>query len=59
MAVGTVKWFKPGKGYGVIKQEDGNEVLVNSETPLRDGARVSFELVDNQGMQVASNVQPA
>lgn len=57
MAVGTVKWFKPGKGYGVIKQDGGDEVLVNSPEPLRDGVRVTFELDDNQGIREARNVQ--
>ncbi len=64
---GIVKWFSKQKGYGFITpdgQEDGKDVFVhfsaiegNGFKTLREGARVSFEIVDgDKGLQ-ASNVQ--
>ena len=64
---GIVKWFSKQKGYGFITpdgQEDGKDVFVhfsaiegNCFKTLREGARVSFEIVDgDKGLQ-ASKVQ--
>ncbi|GAB6057371.1 cold-shock protein [Desulfonatronum parangueonense] len=64
---GIVKWFSKQKGYGFITpdgQEDGKDVFVhfsaiegNGFKTLREGARVSFEIVDgDKGLQ-ASQVQ--
>ena len=64
---GIVKWFSKQKGYGFITpdgQEDGKDVFVhfsaiegNGFKTLREGARVSFEIVDgDKGLQ-ASKVQ--
>ena len=52
MAQGTVKWFNPGKGFGFITPESGNEDLfvhssnvVEEALPsLTDGAKVEFEV---------------
>lgn len=53
MAMGTVKWFKPDKGYGFLRPEDDDQdVFVHisavqkaGHTSLAEGARVSYELV--------------
>jgi CspA family cold shock protein len=53
VAMGTVKWFKPDKGYGFLRPEDDDQdVFVHisavqkaGHTSLAEGARVSYELV--------------
>ena len=52
MATGTVKWFKPTKGFGFIEPEDGgNDAFVHISaveraglSTLREGQKVSYEL---------------
>ena len=52
MAVGTVKWFNPQKGFGFIQPEDGGaDVFVHISaveqaglTTLNDGQKVSFDV---------------
>jgi cold shock protein len=52
MALGTVKWFNPTKGYGFIKPDDGgSDVFVHISaveragfTNLAEGAKISYEL---------------
>src|SRR3984957_9089759 len=53
VAMGVVKWFKPDKGYGFIRPEDGGQdvfvyisaVQKAGYTSLAEGVRVSYELV--------------
>ena len=52
MAVGTVKWFNPQKGFGFILPENGGaDVFVHISaveqaglTTLNDGQKVSFDV---------------
>ncbi|MBB4398871.1 CspA family cold shock protein [Bradyrhizobium sp. ERR14] len=65
VAIGTVKWFNPTKGYGFIAPEDGgNDIFVHISavekagyTSLAEGARVSYEVVTNRGKQAAENLR--
>ena len=56
MAIGTVKWFNPQKGFGFIQPDDGGKdafvhisaVERAGMTDLREGQKVSFELVTDK-----------
>ena len=67
MAIGTVKWFNPSKGFGFIQPEDGSrDVFVHISAversglgTLTEGQRVSFEVVTERGKQAASDLKVA
>lgn len=67
MASGTVKWFNDAKGFGFITPDDGNEVLfahfsaiqMNGFKTLKEGQRVSFEIVQGPKGKQATNIQSA
>ena len=66
MATGTVKWFNDGKGFGFITPDDGGEDLfahfsalnMNGFKTLKEGQRVSFEVVTGGKGKQAANIQP-
>ena len=65
VAIGTVKWFNPTKGYGFIQPDNGgNDVFVHISavekagfTSLAEGAKVSFDIVKNRGKDSAENLR--
>ncbi len=65
MAIGSVKWFNPSKGYGFIAPEDGSkDVFVHISaveraglSGLNDGQKVSYELATDRGKTSAANIQ--
>ncbi|NNL11359.1 MAG: cold-shock protein [Pseudomonadales bacterium] len=67
MAIGTVKWFDPAKGFGFIAPESGDkDVFVHKSAvqaagmdSLVEGQRVSFDVVTERGKQAAGNLQAA
>ena len=67
MAIGTVKWFNPTKGFGFIQPESGAaDVFVHVSAvekagidTLREGQRVSYEVIEERGKKAAGNLQAA
>lgn len=67
MAIGTVKWFNPTKGYGFIQPDDGgSDVFVHISaveraglSSLAEGQKVSFELKSDpkRGKTSAENLR--
>jgi len=61
---GTVKWFSTEKGYGFIKQDEGEDIFVHvtglaeGVTSLHDAERVEFELGQGRKGPQAVEVKP-
>jgi CspA family cold shock protein len=65
MPSGTVKWFNATKGYGFIAPDGGGgkDVFVHISavekaglSDLREGAKVSFDIVAYRGKESAENL---
>jgi CspA family cold shock protein len=67
MAIGTVKFFNPAKGFGFIQPEAGDkDVFVHISAveqagmaTLSEGQRVSYEVVTERGKLAAGNLKAA
>jgi len=67
MTLGTVKWFNDAKGFGFITPENGSEDLfahfsainMNGFKSLKEGQKVSFDVVQGAKGKQASNIQAA
>jgi CspA family cold shock protein len=66
MPIGTVKWFNDAKGFGFIEPEGGgadvfahfSAVQMDGFRTLKQGSRVSFDLVQGPKGDLAQNIQP-
>ena len=61
--IGTVKWFNAKKGFGVISDEEGNDVFVHFSAlqmegfkVLDEGDKVEFDVVNGEKGPQAANV---
>ena len=65
VATGTVKWFNGQKGYGFIQPDSGGkDVFVHISaveraglSNLNEGAKVSYEEMENRGKTSAENLR--
>ena len=65
VAIGTVKWFNATKGFGFIAPETGGkDVFVHISavekagmSDLREGAKISYEIVQSRGRESAENLR--
>jgi CspA family cold shock protein len=63
---GTVKWFNDSKGYGFIRQPEGEDVFVHFSAiqvegfrTLAEGEEVEFEVRESERGRQAANVVKA
>lgn len=66
MATGRVKWFNDAKGFGFITPDDGSADLfvhysaiinMSGVKSLKEGQKISFEVIEGAKGRQASNIQ--
>jgi cold shock protein len=65
VATGIVKWFNPTKGFGFIQPDaGGKDVFVHISavekaglSNLNEGAKVSYEIIQDRGKESAGNLR--
>lgn len=63
---GTVKWFNDAKGFGFIEPDEGgpdvfahfSAIEMDGFRTLKQGGKVSFEMVQGPKGQLAQSIQP-
>lgn len=66
MPVGVVKWFNDAKGFGFIQPDGGgadvfahfSAVQMDGFRTLKQGSRVSFDVVQGPKGDLAQNIRP-
>jgi cold shock protein len=66
MPAGTVKWFNDAKGFGFIEPEGGGDdvfahfsaIRMEGFRTLKQGGRVSYDVVQGPKGQLAQNIAP-
>jgi cold shock protein len=66
MPSGTVKWFNDAKGFGFIEPEGGGDdvfahfsaIRMDGFRTLKQGGRVSYDVVQGPKGQLAQNISP-
>lgn len=66
MPIGVVKWFNDAKGFGFIQPEGGGgdvfahftAVQMDGFRTLKQGSRVTFEMIQGPKGNLAQNIRP-
>lgn len=66
MGIGKVKWFNDAKGFGFIEPDGGGDdvfahftaIQMEGFRTLKQGGRVSFDLVEGPKGRLAQNIRP-